>query len=149
MWFRCEKKIKYNYAIKTLKECFSILVIRGVYFAYFHSFLQYGIIWGGGGGNSHLVIQYYLFEPEESCESCVANCLSQLCTGLFKEFNIFPFPYIFIYKRNVFVKKNYSFHSYNIRNRCIQARSRGESVFIIYLSWNWNLLWKCFNIYLC
>jgi hypothetical protein len=47
------------YAIRSIVHISNINIFKSIYYAYFHSIIQYRIIWGGNSSNSVKIFSFY------------------------------------------------------------------------------------------
>ena len=90
------------YAIRVVKSCMSLEVLRTIYFSYAHSAISYGIIFWG---NSHFSTN--IFKVQKRIIRIITNtgrCNS--CHLLFKQLQILSLPSQYIFSLVVFVNKN-------------------------------------------
>jgi hypothetical protein len=76
------------YMIKPLKDATSPLVIRSIYFAYFHTYLKYGLIFWGGDSKSKT---FFMLQKRVIRIISRGNRLSS-CRQIFKDLNLLPLP---------------------------------------------------------
>jgi hypothetical protein len=96
------KLSKACYAIRAVKSCMSLVVLRTVYFSYVHSVISYGIIFWG---NSHLSTN--IFKIQKKIIRIITNIgRRDSCRQLFSQLQILPLPSQYTFSLLVFVKKN-------------------------------------------
>jgi hypothetical protein len=104
------------YMIKSLKDAMSPLVIRSIYFAYFHTHLKYGLIFWGGDSKSKTI-----FKLQEIVIRIISgvNRLSS-CRQLFTDLNLLPLHCIYIFELVCYIishfrelDQNIAVHNYN------------------------------------
>jgi hypothetical protein len=97
--------------IKSLKDATSPLVIKSIYFAYFHTHLKYGLIfWGGGDSKSKTI---YKLQKRVIRIISGVNRLSS-CRQLFKDLNLLPLPCMYIFKSVCYIKSHFGELDQNI-----------------------------------
>jgi hypothetical protein len=87
-----------------LDQCFilSILTVKSIYFAYFHSIMKYGIIFWGNSCNSKRV-----FTLQKKIIRIVAGATPiNSCRNLLKKVEILPLPYEYIFSLMNFIVNN-------------------------------------------
>jgi hypothetical protein len=90
------------YAIRAVKACMSLEVLRTIYFSYVHSVISYGIIFWG---NSHFSTN--IFKIKKRIIRSITNIgRRDSCRQLFKQLQILPLPSQYIFSLLVFVTKN-------------------------------------------
>ena len=90
------------YAIRAIKPCMTLDVLRMVYFSYFHSIMSYGIIFWG---NSHLSSN--IFKIQKRVIRIITNKSKRdSCRQLYKQLQILTLPPQYILSLLVFVAKN-------------------------------------------
>jgi hypothetical protein len=90
------------YAIRAVKSCMSLDVLRTIYFSYVHSVISYGIIFWG---NSHFSTN--IFKIQKKIIRIITNiCRRDSRCQLFKQLQILPLPSQYIFSLLIFVNKN-------------------------------------------
>ena len=81
------------HAIRAVKSCMSLDVLRTIYFSYVHSVISYGIIFWG---NSHFSTN--IFKIQKRIIRIITNTgRRDSCRQLFKQLQILPLPSQYIY----------------------------------------------------
>jgi hypothetical protein len=107
------------YTIRKLSHVLHIDVLKIVYFANFHSVVEYGIIFWGNSSN----IGHVFLLQKKVIRIMVGDSSRCLCTSLFRKLNILILPCSYIYSLMLFVLKkmdNYQTNSsiHTINTRC-------------------------------
>ena len=90
------------YALRAIKPCMILDVLRMVYFSYFHSIMWHGIIFWG---NSHLSSN--IFKIQKRVIRIITNKSKRdSCRQLYKQLQILTLPSQYILSLLVFVAKN-------------------------------------------
>jgi hypothetical protein len=108
------------YAVRSVFHISNINTLKSIYFAYFHSIIQYGIIFRGNSSNSRKI-----FTLQKKIIGIMVGAHPRtLCRNLFKKLEILPVPCHYIFSlMNFFVHKQENFqtnpsaHSINTRNK--------------------------------
>ncbi len=96
------KLSKAIYALLALGHCVDRNILRQVYFAYFHSLLNYGLIFWGNSSDSSRV-----FILQKRAVRLISGAQSRdSCKTLFQIQNILPLPSLFIFQSVLYVKSN-------------------------------------------
>jgi hypothetical protein len=104
------------YMMKSLKDATSPVVIRSIYFAYFHMHLKYGLIFWGGDSKSKTI-----FKLQKRIIRIISgvNRLSS-CRQLFEDLNLLPLPCMYIFQLVCYIKshsgeldQNIAVHNHN------------------------------------
>jgi hypothetical protein len=77
-----------RYMIKSLKDATSPLVRRSIYFAYFHTHLNYGLIFWGGDSKSKTIFKLQKRVTRLNSGVHILSSRRQL----FKDYNLLPLP---------------------------------------------------------
>jgi hypothetical protein len=105
------------YAIRMVKSCMSLDVLRMIYFSYVHSIIAYGIIFWG---NSHS--RTTIFKIRKRIIRIINNSgRRDSRRKLFKEFQILPLASQYIFSILVFVNRNRELFSSNSDIHAINA----------------------------
>jgi hypothetical protein len=113
-------KLKACYMIKFLLDVTTPLVIRSIYFAHFHTHLNYGLIFWGGGSKGKTI-----FKLQKRVIRIISG-VSRLSSyrQLFKDLNLLPLPCMYIFKLVSYIKwhfaaldQNIAVHNYNTRQK--------------------------------
>jgi hypothetical protein len=91
------------YMIKSLKHATNPLVIRSIYFSYFHTHLKYGLIFWDGDSKSKII-----FKLQKRVIRIIGgvNRLSS-CRKLFKDLNLLPLPCMYIFELVCYIKSHF------------------------------------------
>lgn len=95
---------KCSYAIRVLSGCTSLMVCRAAYFGYFHSVMQYGIIFWGNSPDSIVLFRI----QKRTIRAMVRLGRLESCRPVFKNLNIMPLPCVYIYRLLLFVRTDMS-----------------------------------------
>jgi len=98
------------FAIRTIQAIMSLETLRMVYFAYIHSIISYGIIFGGNQPYSDKI-----FKIQERVIKIITNSRPRdSCRELFKNLEILPLYSQYVYSISIYVVKyNNLFHTNN------------------------------------
>lgn len=120
MMFLSSKLHKVCYMIKSLRDVTSRQVIRSIYFAHFHAYLKYGLIFWGSDRKSKTIFK--LQKRVVRIISGVSRLAS--CRQLFKGLNVLPLPCMYIFEIVCHVKlhlemleQNNVVHNHNTRQK--------------------------------
>ena len=108
------------YAVQMMFHISNNVTLKSIYFAYFHSIMQYGIILGGNSSNSRRIFTL----QKKLIRIMVSAHTRTPCRSLFKNLEILPVPWQYIFSLMNFLvdnqenfKTNSSVHSINTRNK--------------------------------
>lgn len=114
---------KSSYLIRILSGCTSLKVRKATYFGYFHSIMQYGIIFWGNSTESITLFRI----QKRTIRAMVRSDMLDSCKPIFKKLNIMPLPCVYIYRILLFVRTemrsstsfltNQQVHNHNTRQR--------------------------------
>jgi IS1 family transposase len=109
-----------RYAVRSMFHVSNINTLKSIYFAYFHSIIQYGIIFWGHSSNSRNIFTL----QKKIIRIMVGAHPRTPCRNLFKKLEILPVPCQYMFSlMNFFVNNqenfqtNSSVHSINTRNK--------------------------------
>jgi len=98
----CDTLNKSFYIIHSLKKVIGINVLRGIYFANFHSHLRYGITFWGGDSQGLKV-----FKMQKRVVRLMGNVQKRMSyRELFKKLRILPMPCLYIMEMIIYIKTN-------------------------------------------
>lgn len=113
------KLSKANFAISRVKRICQMHVLLKVYFGYFHSLLNYGILFWGVSTTAQDVFKL----QKKVVRTMLGLRKTDSCRNVFKELKIMTVTNLFIYKALLYIYKNKPFinsnneiHTYNTRN---------------------------------
>ena len=90
------------YAVRAIKPFMSLDVLKIIYYAYVHSVMSYGIIFGGNSYFSDII-----FKVQKRIIRVISGSGRwDSCHDLFRKFQILPLPSLYIFSLLVFVNKN-------------------------------------------
>jgi hypothetical protein len=93
---------KNYYVIQSFKTVTSIITLRSIYFANFHSHLRYGILFWGGDSQSTKV-----FQLQKKVVRLICNVKRKTsCRELFRTLIILPVPCVHIMETVYYIKLN-------------------------------------------
>jgi lipoprotein signal peptidase len=82
------------YAIRSMSHVSNTVTLKAIYFAYFHSIMNYGIIFGGNSSSSKNV-----FTLQKNVIRIIAGVKPRnSCRNLFKRLEILPLPCEYVRK---------------------------------------------------
>jgi hypothetical protein len=90
------------YAIRSIKPFMSLDILRSTYFFYVHSILSYGRIFWGNPSHSEEIFKI----QKRKVRIIMNSSKNASCRQLFKELNILPNQYQYIWSILLFVTKN-------------------------------------------
>jgi len=113
------------YIIRNAKTCMSVLSLRMIYYAFFHSVMSYGIIFWGNSSHSSTIfkIQKKAIRIMEGYGNRVS------CRNLFKKLQILPLASQYILSLLMFVVQNKNFFLTNNENHNLDTRQRNNLYF--------------------
>ena len=108
------------YAIRSLFHITNIDTLKSIYFAYFHSVMNYGIIFWGNSTDSKkiFILQKKIIRIMTGTKHRAS------CRNLFKKLSILPLPCQYIFSLMMFVVKNQENFENNSSVHCINTRHR-------------------------
>jgi uncharacterized protein YqgQ len=116
------KLSKVAFMIKSLKEILSLYLIQNIYFAKFHSLLQFGILcWGSAGGE----LTSRILRIQKRVIRLMARVnLGTSCRQLFKELTILTIVSLYISEVTSYLRRHHqsvelnpNIHTYNTRRK--------------------------------
>ena len=100
----------------------SLELLRTIYFSYVHSFISYGIIFGGNSQFSNNI-----FKIQKRILRIISNIGSRdSCRHLFKELQILPLPSQYIFSLLIFVNKNKELFLSNFEIHDLNTRYKND-----------------------
>jgi hypothetical protein len=101
------------FAIRSMFHIGNISTLKSIYFAYFHSIIQYGIIFGGNSSNSRKIFTL----QKKIIRIMVGAHPRTQCRNIFKKLEILPVTCQYIFSlMNFFVnnQENFQIHQYTV-----------------------------------
>jgi hypothetical protein len=90
------------YAVRSMFHISNINTLKSIYFAYFHSIVQYGIIFGGNSTNSRKI-----FTLQKKIIIIMVGAHPRTpCRSIFKKLEILPVPCQYIFSLMNFLVDN-------------------------------------------
>jgi hypothetical protein len=110
------------YIIRRVKQSLSINCLKKVYFAFFHSFLNYGILlWGGSPRSKELFVW-----QKKAVRIILGLLYCETCRGEFKRLNIMTVPSLYVYQLLLYMRKKQNITNPAVTSHDYETRSRHQ-----------------------